>query len=273
MGAEAAQIKSCMVRNATAARRARDFDDRDGRIRAPAPRCPPLRLSPQLIAGARAVLPVLPGVITFGVITGVAMIGAGLSAWGAVAMSVLVFAGTAQLAALQLAAAGASLPVIFFAGLIINLRFALYSLSISRYVGHAPRGLRIALSYLLSDNGYAHAVARFGVHPDEPRKPEYLLGSEIMIWTAWQAATLAGIAVGTGLPRAWSLEFIVTLTFLALAASSIRDRPGLAAASASGAIAIAAYALPYRLGLLLATGAGVAAGLLAERWTRSRSPA
>ncbi len=172
-----------------------------------------MQLSPQLLAGARAVLPVLPGVATFGVITGVAMIGAGLSAWGAIAMSVIVFAGTAQLAALQLAAAGASLPVIFFAGLVINLRFALYSLSISRYVGHAPRRLRFALAYLLSDNGYAHAIAR------------------------------------------------------------IRDRPGLAAAFASGAVAIASYSLPYRLGLLLATAAGVAAGLLADRWTRSRSPA
>jgi predicted branched-subunit amino acid permease len=234
---------------------------------------PALQVSPQLIAGARAVLPVLPGVATFGVITGVAMIGAGLSAWGALAMSVIVFAGTAQLAALQLAAAGASLPVIFFAALVINLRFALYSLSVSRYVGHAPRRLRIALSYLLSDNGYAHAIARFGVHPDEPRKPEYLLGSEIMIWTAWQAATVAGIAVGKGLPREWSLEFIVTLTFLALAAGAIRDRPALAAALASGAVAIASYALPYRLGLLLATAAGVAAGLVADRWTRSHSPA
>jgi predicted branched-subunit amino acid permease len=232
-----------------------------------------VQLSPQFIAGARAVLPVLPGVVTFGVITGVAMIGAGLSALGAVAMSLVVFAGTAQLAALQLASAGASLPVIFFAALVINLRFALYSLSVSRYVRHAPRRLRIVLSYLLSDNGYAHAIARFSVHPDEPRKPEYLLGSEIMIWSAWQGATFAGIAIGKGLPREWSLEFIVTLTFLALAASAVRDRPALAAAAASGAIAIASHSLPYRLGLLLATAAGVAAGLVAERWTRSPSPA
>lgn len=217
-------------------------------------------------------LPVLPGVVTFGTITGVAMVGAGLSPWGAVAMSLVVFAGTAQLASLQLAAAGASLPVIFFASLVINLRFALYSLSLSRYVRHAPRGLRIALSYLLSDNGYAHALARFAAHPDEPRKPEYLLGSEVMIWLSWQGATFAGIALGQGLPREWSLDFIVTLTFLALAAGAVRDRPALAAAVASGGVAIATHSLPFRLGLLAATAAGIAAGIAAERWTPSPSP-
>lgn len=232
-----------------------------------------LPFTPQFRSGFRAVVPVLPGVVSFGAICGVGMVAAGLPPWVALAMNVLVFAGTSQLAALQLAAAGTPLAVTLFAAAVINLRFALYSLSISRYVGHAPRRLRIALSYLLSDNGYAHAIARFGVHPDEPRKPEYLLGSEIMIWSAWQAATLAGIAVGKGLPREWSLEFIVTLTFLALAAGAIRDRPALAAALASGAVAIASYALPYRLGLLLATAAGVAAGLVADRWTRSHSPA
>jgi hypothetical protein len=77
------------------------------------------------------VLPVLPGVATFGVISGVAMIGSGMTPFTAMAMSVATYAGTAQLAALQLLAAGAPLVVIFFAALVLNLRFALYSLSMA----------------------------------------------------------------------------------------------------------------------------------------------
>jgi predicted branched-subunit amino acid permease len=83
------------------------------------------------LEGARAVLPVLPGVATFGVISGVAMIGSGMTPFTAMAMSVATYAGTAQLAALQLLAAGAPLVVIFFAALVLNLRFALYSLSMA----------------------------------------------------------------------------------------------------------------------------------------------
>jgi len=224
--------------------------------------------SPHFIAGLRACLPVLPGVAAFGAISGVAMVGAGLSPWLAAVMSVVVYAGTAQLAALQLIGAGAPLGVIFLAGMILNLRFMLYSLSISPHLqGLRPRARWLA-SYFLSDNGYAHTIARIASQPTASGHAEYYLGACTAIWVTWESATVAGIVVGAGIPASWSLEFVVVLTFTALAMASIRDRAAAAAAIAAGITAIAAIDLPFRLGLIAAAIAGIVAGVIAERWTR-----
>ena len=227
-----------------------------------------MHLSKDFLAGARACLPVAPGVVAFGVITGVAMVGAGLAPWLALLMSAVVYAGTAQLAALQLYAAGAPLPIILFAGLILNLRFVLYSLAVAPHVAGDSQRRKLALSYLLSDNGYAHFAARYSGAPDTGRKVEYLLGACSAIWVAWQVGTLAGIAVGARVPEGWHLEFVVTLTFLALAIAVIRDRALAAAAAVSGVTAIFAHHLPFRLGLIVAVAVGIAAGIVWERWTR-----
>jgi predicted branched-subunit amino acid permease len=239
--------------------------------RAPPPSAtehPPLNRSPHFFSGVRACLPVLPGVAAFGAISGVAMVGAGLSPWLAVLMSVVVFAGTAQLAALQLLAAGAPLGVIFLAGLILNLRFMLYSLSISPHLQDLRPRARWLAGYFLSDNGYAHTIARIASQPTAPGHAEYFMGACAAIWVTWETATMAGIVVGAGIPATWSLEFVVILTFTALAVASIRDGAAAAAALAAGATAIVAVDLPFRLGLIAAAIAGIAAGVIADRWTR-----
>jgi hypothetical protein len=60
------------------------------------------------VSGAKAIVPVLLAPIPFGVAFGATAIGSGLSALEALAMSVFVFAGAAQLAAIPLLSAGAS---------------------------------------------------------------------------------------------------------------------------------------------------------------------
>ena len=82
-----------------------------------------MQLHPQFLAAAKACLPVLPGLLAFGVITGVAMVAAGMPHYMTMAMSVLVYAGSAQLAALQLITSGTPLAIAILAGLVINLRF------------------------------------------------------------------------------------------------------------------------------------------------------
>jgi hypothetical protein len=62
----------------------------------------PLQLHPQFLAAVKASLPVLPGVLAFGAISGVAMVAAGMPHYLAMAMSVLVYAGSSQLAAVRL---------------------------------------------------------------------------------------------------------------------------------------------------------------------------
>ena len=112
-----------------------------------------MQLHPQFLAAVKACLPVLPGVLAFGAISGVAMVAAGMPNYQAMAMSVLVYAGSSQLAALQLLSSGSPHAIAILAAVVINLRFSIYSLSIATHLAAAVPRWRPLLSYLLSDRG------------------------------------------------------------------------------------------------------------------------
>jgi 4-azaleucine resistance transporter AzlC len=224
----------------------------------------PLPFHPQYLAAVKACLPVLPGVLAFAAISGVAMVAAGMPHYLAMAMSVLVYAGSSQLAALQLITSGTPLAIAILAGLVINLRFSIYSLSIAPHLAAAGPRWKPLLSYLLSDNGYAMSLRGYE-HPLDPQgKVWYYFGCCSAIWVAWQIGTLTGILLGTRIPAGWHLEFSIVLTFLGIVAPTIRDRAVAAAAVAAGITAVLAWSLPLRLGLLIAVAAGIAAGMLVE---------
>ena len=71
--------------------------------------------------------PTIPGLIAWGIVTGMAMIQSGLTLWQGLLMTFIVYAGSAQLAALPLLAAGAPVSMIFFTAIMINLRFIIFS--------------------------------------------------------------------------------------------------------------------------------------------------
>jgi len=105
--------------------------------------------------------------------------------------------------------------------------------------------------------------------PDPRTAPSvlpYYFAAGLGLWTTWQIATTLGMVLGASIPSSWSLEFAIPLTFMALLVLAIRDKPGLVAAVVGGLVAVAAVGLPYHLGLLVGTSAGVAAGMASERW-------
>ncbi|MEK7436127.1 MAG: AzlC family ABC transporter permease [Pseudomonadota bacterium] len=224
-----------------------------------------MRPHPQFLAALKACLPVLPGVLAFGTISGVAMVAAGMPNYLAMLMSVLVYAGSSQLAALQLLTSGSPLAIAVLAALVINLRFSIYSLSIAPHLAAAGTRWRPLLAYLLSDNGYAMSLRGYERHLGAEDKVWYYFGCCVAIWTTWQIGTLTGVLLGARIPADWHLEFSIVLTFLAIVAPTIRDRAVAAAAVAAGVSAILTWSLPLRLGLIVAVAAGIAAGMLAEK--------
>jgi len=223
-----------------------------------------LQLHPQFLAAVKSCLPVLPGVFAFGTISGVAMVAAGMPHYMAMAMSVLVYAGNAQLAALQLVTSGSPLAIAILAALVINLRFCIYSLSITPHLAAAGPRWRPLLSYLLTDNGYAITLRGYERALGAADKVWYYFGCSVAIWVTWQLGTLTGVLVGARIPADWHLEFSIVLTFLGIVAPTIRDRAVAAAACAAGITAVLAWPLPLRLGLLLAVAAGISVGMLVE---------
>jgi 4-azaleucine resistance transporter AzlC len=214
--------------------------------------------------GLRAVLPILVGVAPFGVIYGVVALQSGIPALAAMAMSSIVFAGSAQFLLAQLVGAGA--PFLLTAGAVglVNLRHALYSASVAPILAHLPRRWKVLLAYLLTDEAYAAAIPHLmAVRPDSPQAVNahwILFGSGFGLWAGWQLATLAGVLLGAQLPSDLGLDFALPLTFIAIVVPMISSRALLLVALTAGTVAVALAALPYKTGLFIAALAGLVAG-------------
>jgi 4-azaleucine resistance transporter AzlC len=217
--------------------------------------------------GFKAVLPMMLGAIPFGLIYGVLAVAGGLSPVMAQAMSMLIFAGSAQFITAQLVAAGAPSPVIIFTIAIVNLRHVLYSASISPYLQHLRPVWKWGLAYLLTDEAYAVVITRYHRADDQETSHRhwYLLGAGLGLWVCWQSSTAVGVFLGAQIPAYWSLDFAIALTFIAIVVPALKDRPNLVAALGAGVIAVAAGGLPYKLGLVVATLIGIVAGVGADR--------
>src|SRR5688572_16166071 len=189
------------------------------------------------------------------------MAAGGIPPLEAMAMSVLVYAGAAMLAATQLIAEGAPALVVVLAAFVVNLRLFMYSASLRTYFAGESLTRRLVVSYALVDNPYALFLQRYSTHPEAPGKFEYFFGMAVPIWLVWQATVGIGLAVGNQLPAAWKLEFAAPLAFVAMTIPLLRDRPMVAAAVSAGATAVLAHGLPLRLGLAVAATVGIVVGV------------
>jgi 4-azaleucine resistance transporter AzlC len=222
------------------------------------------------MAGVRDELPLLLGVFPFGMIYGVLALGAGLAPSAAQAMSSILFAGSAQFITVQLAGAATPWVVMILTAFIVNLRHALYSVSVAPYLSKLSPGWKALLAYLLTDEAYAVVITRYQKVGAGCTTHWYFLGAGLTLWTGWQASTAVGIFLGAQVPASWMLDFTLALTFIALVVPALKDRPAALAALSAGVTALAAYALPYKLGIILAALVGIGAGLWSEvKWPQS----
>jgi len=220
-------------------------------------------LDADVLAGARDATPLMLGIVPFGLVAGIAAVNAGFSLAEAVGLSVIVFAGASQLAALDLLDSGAPLVVVIGTAVVINLRMVMYSASIAPHFARYSTRLRAGLAYLLTDQAYALSVAEFERTDDRVRW-RYYLGVAAALWVVWQIATVIGVVVGAGVPEAWGLTFAVPLVFLALLVPAMKDTPTTAAGVVGGSVAVAGGGLPLNLSLLVGATCGIAAGMALE---------
>jgi predicted branched-subunit amino acid permease len=255
----------------------------------------------EFFSGIKAQLPILIGVIPFGMIYGVLALEAGLSIGVAQSMSFIIFAGSSQIVATQLFGSSVHGLVIILTLSVINLRHMLYSASIAPYMKSLRPLWKWSLAYLLTDEAYALTITRYqegeqptenrkdnrhwfflltdeayaltitrdqeGEQPTENRKDNrhwFFLGTGLALWLTWQLSTAAGIFLGVIIPVHWPLDFTIALTFIALIIPMVKDRPGLIAALAADILALLTLNIPLRLGLVIAALGGIIAGVLAE---------
>jgi predicted branched-subunit amino acid permease len=227
------------------------------------------------LEGVRDMSPMLIGIVPFGMVCGVGAITAGASPLAALAMSMIMFSGAAQIVATQLLAAGAPFAVIVLSCLVVSLRLVMYSAALAPYLRPLDHRWRSLIAYVLTDQAFARTIQRFRDSDDASGNASYFLGSGALLWGVWQLATLAGILAGKIVPSSWQLEFVVPLCFLAILVPLLRDRVSVLVFTVAAVAVVALDAMPLRLSMicagLLAIGAGMLADEAAGRAARRRA--
>jgi 4-azaleucine resistance transporter AzlC len=220
----------------------------------------------EFVGGIKATLPLILGAIPFGIIFGAVAVTSGLTPWQAQAMSLFVFAGSAEFIGVGLIAQGLAPALIIVTTFVVNLRHALYSASLAPYMKHLPQRWLVPLGFWLTDESYAVVITRYREGENTPHTHWFFFGSAIAMYLNWQACTFIGIVAGQQIPdpASWGLDFAMIVTFIGIVVPFVTNRPALASVIVSGIVAVAANDLPNKLGLMLAAVLGIAAGLLAE---------
>ncbi len=228
---------------------------------------------PEFARGAREMVGVALGIGAWGLVTGMAMVKGGLAPWVAVLMSLTVFAGTAQLAVAPLVAGGAAIWVVWATALCLNLRFVIFSSQWRPYLAAMPFKRRALMSYFTADLNYVLFMRRFPEPKPAPEQIPYFWGGVLVNAGSWHVLSLLGIALGHRIPPEWGLGFAGTVALLAMTYSMLADRATWLPAVVAGAAAVAAYALPLKLNMLVAIAAAVAVGTVIDHARPAQRPA
>ncbi len=228
-----------------------------------------VRRHPEFRAGVDSMMPQVVGLAIWGLMTGVAMGKSGLSVFEGVAMALLVYAGSAQLASLPLLMAGAPVWVVLATGFCVNLRFVVFSLHLRDYMMHLPRARRLLTGYVSTDMGYVLLTRRFPEAatdgPGQLAREAFLVGTSTVAWITWMVPSVAGVVLANFIPTHWGLGFAGILCLIGLMCSMATTRLRLLSAAIAGLTAIAAYSLPFKLNIVVAIGVAMLACVALER--------
>ena|SRR5579859_7324314 len=215
--------------------------------------------------GVRDTIPLMVGAAPFGLIFGALAVTNGLSPLATMAFSLAVFAGSAQFVAAGLVGAGVSVPLIILTTFIVNLRHALYSLTLGPHLKRLRQTWLLPLGFWLTDETFAVTSLHYQKQPSAVMH-WYQLGSSLSMYVNWNIWTFLGLVLGSQIanPTQWGLQFAASVTFIGLVVPAIKSRPMLIAVLVSACTALLTYGLPNKLFLIVAALAGIIAGVVAE---------
>jgi len=221
----------------------------------------------QFLYGVRDSIPMIVGILPFGLIYGALASLAGLSLGQALGMSLLVYAGSAQFIAISLLTLGSGAVVILLTTLVVNLRHVLYSAALQPYVGRLPQRWRVPLAFGLTDETFAVVQRRYLARGMTEHGQWYHAGVALALYLSWVSSSLVGALFGQSVPNlaGWGLDFAMLATFIGIVVPALRNQPQIAAALVAGAVALLCHAWPYKLGLMAAALSGITVGVWLEQ--------
>jgi 4-azaleucine resistance transporter AzlC len=188
----------------------------------------------ELLAGARAVLPIAIAAATFGVSFGILARDGGMGVAAPIVMSFTTFAGSAQFAAASVLEQGGALAAAIVAAVLLNLRYLAIGISVAPALrGSLPR--RIAEAQLAVDESWA--VAQEDGRVNRGR----MVGAGLALMAGWCGGTVAGVIGGGALgdPETYGLDAMFPALFLALLVGLLKDARAVRVAIAGALIALA----------------------------------
>jgi len=210
-------------------------------------------------------LGIVVGASGFGFVYGLAARSAGFSPVEASAMSIIVFAGAAQFAAVGYVLGGFSWLGVVLLTAFLNARHVLYSASLAPYVTDRPRAIRAVMAHLLTDEAFALTIAHWR-RIGRADLWGYWWAAIVVTFIPWNLATLLGVTVGGSIPdpTRFGLDVIFPAAMAGLAVGLITGRRELVAAIAGAVIGVGVgLAWDPAAGLLLGGLLGPLVGLAA----------
>ncbi len=228
------------------------------------------RLS-QLISSLSPALPVVMGYLPIGFAFGVLAINGGLTWLETLAMSVIVYAGSAQLMAVSLFASGINPFSIIATTFIVNLRHLLMSASLAPYMTDWSKGQVAAFCAELTDESFGVHSLRFEQgHNAAPLS----LGINLTCQLAWVAGTLLGTVAGGLITdvEPFALDYALPAMFIALLVLQIKSRLHLTVALFGGVLSIVLWLVGItQWNVIIATVLAATFGAGVETWTKQPS--
>jgi predicted branched-subunit amino acid permease len=200
--------------------------------------------------GFRSILPIISGIIPFGAVMGSAFADAKLSFFDAMFMNMSVYAGASQLATVDLMKVNAALLVVIATGLIINLRFLLYSAAMAPYLRDSSPWIKFICAFTLTDQSYAAMTANHDKISSNKEAVEFYLGTAACMMLSWHASVVAGYVFGNFAPATLSLDFAIPLSFVALLMPTIKSKKHIAVALFSTVLSVLFYSFPLKTGMM-----------------------
>jgi predicted branched-subunit amino acid permease len=219
---------------------------------------------------AKAMLPITAGVIPFGLVMGTVASNAKLDFIQTVGMNFFVFAGASQLAAVDLMLQKASSAVIIATGLIINLRFILYSAAFSPFMKDTNILSKMAVSYSLTDQSYTATMANEKLLHSTKDYLEFYFGAALVMIFAWQSGVILGFIFGNFAPSSLALDYAVPLSFVALVIPTMKGRNYVYVAGLASILSLLLKPMPYNLGLLVSAVTSIGFGAFLTRTKKHR---
>ncbi|MEI6896715.1 MAG: AzlC family ABC transporter permease [Psychromonas sp.] len=220
-------------------------------------------------AGSKAALPLILGAIPFAILFGTLAPNSGLSALATIAMSILVFAGSAQFIVLALIAAQAPLEMILLTTFVVNLRHLLYATTLVAHVKHLSLAWRAILAFGLTDESFANMSQRYQ-QADNSNAHYFYLGSISCFYGTWVSFTILGVILGSLIPDMsdWGLEFAMSVTFIGMVVPYMNSKAMLTAIVCAAVSSLTFAHLPNKLGLIVSALIGVTVGLIMTKITK-----